>query len=195
MTRRNVHYEMAFEDYLRGRGVPYVPVDETRRVIIAGAKLKSFDLLVYTGGERNWIVDIKGRQFPYIQDDGSRRYWENWVTREDIDGLREWEGVFGVGFEACFVFAYVLDGPPDRWPPTRPHAFRDEYYAFLSVRLEDYARHCRRRSESWDTVSVSARTFREIARPVDGLSVRSPAEAPVDGSAAMDGFTPGPGPL
>ena len=61
MTRRHIHYEAAFEDYLRSRGVPYVPVDEAKRAIFAGDKLKSFDFLVYPGGQRHWIVDVKGR--------------------------------------------------------------------------------------------------------------------------------------
>jgi len=36
MTKRNNHYEAAFEDYLRSQGVPYVLVDEARRAIFAG---------------------------------------------------------------------------------------------------------------------------------------------------------------
>lgn len=167
MTRKNVHYEAAFMDYLRSRGIPYVPVDETRRAIFAGEKIKSFDLIVYASGERRWIVDVKGRQFPYISEDGAKRYWENWVTREDLTGLAEWQAVFGEGFEACFLFAYVLDGPPDRWPAVRPHAYRDDYYAFLFVTLGEYREHCRPRSASWDTVSVGTAVFRRIARPME----------------------------
>src|SRR5512142_2054032 len=135
--KSNIHYEAAFVDYLRARQIPYVPVDETRRVVFSGEKIKSFDLIVYAPAERRWIVDVKGRQFPYIAEDGARRYWENWVTREDLDCLREWEAVFGEGFIGCFVFAYVLDGPPDRWPSVRPHAFRDDYYAFLLTSVAD----------------------------------------------------------
>ncbi len=156
-------------DYLRGRQIPYLPVDESRRIAFAGEKIKSFDLVMYAPDQLRWIVDVKGRQFPYIAEDGAKRYWENWVTREDLDGLREWEAVFGDGFEARFVFAYLLDGPPDRWPQGQPHAFREGYYAFLAVSLADYAQHCRPRSPSWDTVSVPTRIFRQIARPVGSL--------------------------
>lgn len=170
-VKKNVHYEAAFVDYLRSRRIPYVPVDETRRVVFAGEKIKSFDLIVYASAERRWIVDVKGRQFPYIAEDGTKRYWENWVTREDLAGLSEWENVFGAGFAACFVFAYVLDGAPDRWPGGRPHSFRDECYAFLVVSLADYAEHCRPRSASWDTVSMPTRTFRRLARPVEAFGI------------------------
>ncbi|UCD28838.1 MAG: HYExAFE family protein [Planctomycetota bacterium] len=167
MTRKHIHYEVAFEDYLRSRGVPFVPVDEARRPIFAGAKIKSFDLLVYPDGHLPWIADVKGRKFPYITDKGAKRYWENWVTKEDLDCLTEWQSVFGEEFEARFVFAYWLDGPPDRWPAVRLHSFRGDYYAFLTVTLDDYQKHARPRSPSWQTLSVSAKTFKNIARPVD----------------------------
>ena len=64
MTRRSVHYEAAFEDYLRSRGWPYVAVDETKRAIFANASIKSFDFLVYSSAGANLLVDVKGRKFP-----------------------------------------------------------------------------------------------------------------------------------
>jgi hypothetical protein len=179
MARRSIHYEAAFEDYLRSRGVPYVPVDETRRVIFAGARVKSFDFLVYPPTGRHWLVDVKGRQFPYIDEQGGgKRYWENWITRADMEGMADWQSVFGEDFEARLVFAYLLQGPPDRWPPVRPHAFRREFYAFYTVTLGDYQRECRERSDRWQTVAVRAEPFRRILRPLEGLlAARTPAAA------------------
>lgn len=164
----HLHYEAAFEDYLQTRRIPYVPVDETRKTLFAGSKIKSFDFLVYPSEDQHWIVDVKGRNFPYLDANGhgTGRYWENWVTQEDLDGLGEWETVFGAEFEARFVFAYHLSGPPDRWPTGRPHAFHDALYAFMTVRLNDYRQHCRRRSAGWGTVCMPRRVFRELARPV-----------------------------
>lgn len=166
--KRHQHYEAAFEDYLRSRGVAYVPVDETRKTIFSGARIKSFDFLVYPAENIHWIVDVKGRNFPYLDQNGrgGGRYWENWVTQEDLDGLGEWQGVFGEDFEARFVFAYHLQGPVDRWPTGRPHAFQGGYYSFLTICLTDYLAHSRRRSAGWGTVSVPRRTFRDLARPV-----------------------------
>src|SRR5688500_7028395 len=43
MADRKIHYEAAFEAYLRERGIPYVAVDEAKKAIFANAKLKSFD--------------------------------------------------------------------------------------------------------------------------------------------------------
>lgn len=171
------HYEIAFEDYLRSRGIPYVPVDEARRAIFAGNRIKSFDVLVYPREGTNWIVDIKGRKFPYMTHRGGKRYWENWVEQDDLDGLAEWQAVFGDGFEACFVFAYLLDGPPDRWPPARPHLFRGAYYAFYRVALKDYQEHAQRRSASWQTLTMPRVAYRRIARPVEALLRGVPAGA------------------
>jgi len=167
MTRRHIHYEAAFEDYLRSKGIPYVPVDETRKVIFSGSKIKSFDFLVYPGDNRHWIVDVKGRQFPYKTRRGRGRYWENWVTQQDLEGLAEWQKVFGEDFESYFVFAYLLSGAPEHWPTGVPHRFREERYAFFSVTLTDYQAHCRVRSASWKTVSVARNAFREITQLVD----------------------------
>ncbi len=164
---RHVHYEAAFEDYLRSRGVPYVPVDQTRQAIFSGAKVKSFDFLIYPPDAPHWIVDVKGRRFPYVTAAGTKRYWDNWVPREDLEGLAEWENVFGNEFRAYFVFAFFLEGPPDRWPTIRPHAFRNDHYAFLAAPLRDYREHCRRRSPKWQTVYVDRTTFRRISRPLD----------------------------
>jgi hypothetical protein len=165
--KRHIHYEAAFEDYLRSRGVPYVPVEESKRAVFAGERVKSFDFIVYPSNDLRWLVDVKGRRFPYITEHGSRRYWENWVTQEDLDGLTEWQSVFGGDFEARLVFAYLLEGPPDRWPTLRPHRFRGEDYAFVTVRLDEYRRQARPRSPSWETVSMSMRAFRRICQPLE----------------------------
>ena len=169
MARRDQHYENAFQDYLRSRGIPYVSVNEQRQAIFGGQKIKSFDFLVYPGGPSHWIVDVKGRKFPYVDPVGGKRYWENWVVNEDLDGMQEWRDVFGDDFEAYFLFTYRLLGPPDRWPDGRPHTFNNRVYAFWAVPLDDYQHHCRRRSDRWGTVSVPARVFRDIARPVEAL--------------------------
>jgi len=165
MTRRHIHYEAAFEDYVRSRGWPYVPVDEQRKAIFSGARVKSFDFLVYPPKRTAWLVDVKGRKFPYEGKSG-RRYWENWVTRDDLEGLQRWKGVFGDDFEPLLVFVYWLCGTIVREPTPEMHAFRGEYYAFLGISASDYAAHARNRSPKWDTVTLPNQTFRELVRPL-----------------------------
>ena len=159
MTQRHIHYEAAFEDFLRSRGWPYVPVDEQRKAIFSGARVKSFDFLVYPPGEKAWLVDVKGRKFPY-EINGTKRYWENWVTRDDLEGLSRWKDVFGDDFEAVLVFAYWLVGSGGREPTAEQHPFRGEYYAFLWIPAARYAEQARTRSPKWDTVSMPGAAFR-----------------------------------
>lgn len=165
MTRRYIHYEAAFEDYLRSRGLPYVAVDEHRKAIFGGERVKSFDFLVYHPAGEKWLVDVKGRKFPY-DTDGQKRYWENWITRDDLSGLTHWEEAFGAGFRAMLVFAYHLQCPPGRAPTDFVHVFRDAQYAFMCISLAEYRRACRPRSARWDTLSMSAARFRALARPI-----------------------------
>lgn len=162
MARRHIHYEAAFEDYLRSQGRPYVAVDETRKAIFAGSRVKSFDFVVYHASGSNWLVEVKGRKFPY-DTPGNRRMWENWVSEEDLEALSEWERVFGGGFEAMLVFAYCITSWSAELPGDALHPFRGEYYAFMAVSLSNYKSHAVRRSLKWGTVTVPTRAFKTLA--------------------------------
>ena len=169
MAQRKVHYEAAFEDYLRARGLPYVAVDETKKAIFADAAVKSFDFLVYSESGPNLLVDVKGRKFP---DDvpgkkrGASRAWENWITRPDVEGLGKWEKVFGADFQAVLVFAYWLQGPPQRAPFQDVHLFRRNHYAFVGVTLAEYVTAAHPRSAKWQTITVPSARFATEARDI-----------------------------
>ena len=168
MANRDNHYEAAFEEYLRGRGVPYVAVDEAKRSVLSdGASIKSLDFIVSSPGGMTWLVDVKGRRFP--SGDQTTQYWKNWSTRDDLAGLGQWEGLFGEGFCGLFVFAYDILG--DRAPLPREQLFehRGNLYGFLAVRLSDYATYAHPISPSWDTVAMPTAEFRRLARPLDEL--------------------------
>ena len=162
MAHRNIHYEAAFEDYLRCKGWPYVAVDEAKKAIFADASIKSFDFLVYSESGANLLVDVKGRKFPDSIPGPKRqasRAWENWITRDDVEGLAEWEKVFGADFVAVLVFAYWLQGPPKRAPFEDVHLFRRRHYAFVGIRLADYVAGARPRSAKWQTLSMPSAEF------------------------------------
>ncbi|MGC9455619.1 MAG: HYExAFE family protein [Phycisphaerae bacterium] len=166
MGRHRVHYEAAFEDYLRARGWPYVIVDEQKKAIFAEARLKSFDFLVYSESGANLLADVKGRKFPDSIPGPKRagtRAWENWITRDDVDGLTRWQDVFGDGFRAVLVFAYWLQGPPQRAPFQDVHVFRRNHYAFVAVTLADYVSAAKPRSVRWQTLTVPAARFVRLA--------------------------------
>ena len=170
MAHRNVHYEAAFEDYLRAKGWPYVVVDDAKKAIFADVALKSFDFIVYSESGRNLLVDVKGRKFPDTSTTGRKRgptrAWENWITQEDADGLRDWQRVFGDDFQPTLVFTYWLQGPPHAAPFDDVHVFRQEHYAFVGVSLEEYLAIARPRSAKWATLAAPAVPFRTRVRDI-----------------------------
>lgn len=164
-----MHYEAAFEDYLRAKGWPYVAVDEAKRAIFAGSSIKSFDFLVYSQSGPNLLVDVKGRKFPDSLSGagrGASRAWENWVTRQDVQGLAEWQNVFGRDFVAVLVFAYWLQGPPQRGPFNDVHLFKQRHYAFVGIDLESYAASAKARSDKWQTLAMPSGLFAQQARDI-----------------------------
>ncbi len=172
MANRDNHYEAAFEEYLRGRGVPYVAVDEARRSLLAdGRSIKSLDFIVAAPGQAAWLVDVKGRRFP--SGDDQKQYWKNWSTRDDLASLAEWETVFGADFRGLFVFAYNIVGDRAPLPAERLFEYRGALYAFLAIGLEEYAARSHPISPSWDTVAMPVEEFRRLARPMDELLGRA----------------------
>ena len=165
MAKRSNHYDAAFEEFLRGSRVPHVVVDETRRALMARTSLKSMDFIVYSQGEHNLLVDVKGRQFPSGRESGGHK-WENWSSEDDVDSLLRWQEVFGTGFRSLLVFAYnVVDGKYLRELET-PFTFRNRLYAFYGVWADEYRCSMKTRSPSWETVSLPSRQFRELRLPI-----------------------------
>jgi hypothetical protein len=131
-------------------------------------KLKSFDFIVYSDAGPNLLVDVKGRKFPDTVPGLKRkqqRAWENWVTRDDVEGLFQWQGVFGVEFAPILTFAYWLQGPPQRSPFEDVHLYRRKHYAFMAIPLERYVSLARPRSRKWQTISAPSASFAQDVQP------------------------------
>jgi len=164
MADRDNHYEAAFEEFLRARGVPYVAVDEAKRSLSGdGASLKSLDFIISGSESGGWLVDVKGRRFP--SGDAQKQYWKNWSTRDDLRSLARWEELFGAAFRGLFVFAYHVLGDRAPLPAEELFACRGGLYGFVAVTLSDYAARARPISPRWDTWALSAGDFRRFARP------------------------------
>lgn len=166
---RRVHYEAAFEDYLQGKGWPYVAVDETKKAAFGKASLKSFDFIVYSEAGPNLLVEVKGRKFPGSgggRRKSAARAWENWVTRDDVDSMRQWEHVFGDEFIGMLVFAYWLQGPPQEAPFDDVHMFREHSYAFVGIPSATYVSMAKPRSARWQTITVPSRQFAQQAADI-----------------------------
>ena len=168
MANRDNHYEAAFEEYLRGRGVPYVAVDEARRSLLSnGASIKSLDFIVSAPGQIAWLVDVKGRRFP--SGDGQKQYWKNWSTADDLRSLARWEQLFGANFHGLFVFAYDVLGDRAPLPAEELFQHRGKLYGFVAVPLSAYLGHARMISPRWDTLAMPMAKFRHYARPLGEL--------------------------
>ncbi|MGH7215550.1 MAG: HYExAFE family protein [Tepidisphaeraceae bacterium] len=162
MADRSVHYEAAFEGFLRHRGVPYVAVDEAKKALFSNAKLKSFDFVVYSKNGPNLLIDVKGRQ---LRNRVARRGFETWATEQDVSDLLQWQQVFGEGFKAVLGFVYWIDPPLAPEPGMFEH--RERWYLLMGVDLGEYRDHMRRRSTKWETVCLKAEDFRSLARPLE----------------------------
>ena len=162
MADRTVHYEAAFEAYLRDKAVPYVAVDEAKRALFANAKLKSFDFVVYSKTGPNLLIDVKGRS---CRNRAARSGFETWATERDVADLLQWEQVFGEGFRAVFSFVYWIE--PPLTPEPGMFEFRERWYLMMGIDLAEYRDHMRRRSAKWETVALAAEDFRALARPLE----------------------------
>ncbi|HEY8665347.1 MAG TPA: HYExAFE family protein [Tepidisphaeraceae bacterium] len=164
---RKLHYEAAFEAFLRERGIPYVAVDEAKKALFSTSKLKSFDFVVYSKNGPNLLLDVKGRQ---ARGDGGGRgaSFQNWATEQDVNDLMQWEQVFGEGYKAVLAFVYWVD-PPLLAGNNDSGMFshRDRWYRMMGVELSEYRSHMRRRSAKWETVALAAQDFRSLARPLE----------------------------
>src|SRR5580704_14101963 len=103
MADRSIHYEAAFEAFLREKGIPCVAVDEAKRALFANAKLKSFDFVVYSKNGPNLLIDVKGRQ---LRNRSALKGFETWATEQDVADLMQWQQVFGEGYRALLTFVY-----------------------------------------------------------------------------------------
>lgn len=190
MVLRRFHYDKAFEHYLRLHAIPYVAVDEAKRTLVSRQtldnvtadlcpppkamhrdepkpihKLKSFDFVVYRDQGSNLLVDVKGRKFTGKWG----RSFQNWVTQDDIDDLQAWSNLFGPGFEPALMFLFwCADQPPDALF-LDVFSLSGRWYAVQMVTLADYKKHMRPRSSSWNTVSVPAKDFQQIAQSLTTL--------------------------
>ncbi len=169
MARECIHYESAVAHVLRTRGIPYLATNEARKTLPVGGErtegeaaraLKSFDFVVTLPGGAGrdplrLLVDVKGRRCRVNSSHAEGRL-ENWVTREDVEGLAAWEDVFGPAFRAAFAFVYGMDEQPPDVMFREVFEYRGRWYGMRWVLLSDYVARMKQRSPRWGTVHVPA---------------------------------------
>ncbi|HYC99919.1 MAG TPA: HYExAFE family protein [Phycisphaerales bacterium] len=141
------------------------------------------------GAGWNLLVDVKCRRLPVQRTGpvlrvvgadgvsrpaavparaGRRARLESWATREDVRSLRAWQGLFGAGFRAAFLFVYWSDAlGGDGQPPDglfdEVFAFEQRWYAVRGVLLDDYEPAMKDRSVRWRTVDLPAPLFERLS--------------------------------
>jgi hypothetical protein len=81
------------ERFLRENGVPYINVDEAKRALFAGAKLRSFHFVVYFQNKKNWLLHTAQ------------------MRKEIREDMKQWVEIFGEGFIGV-VARQKPDGTP-----------------------------------------------------------------------------------
>ena len=152
-----------------------------------GGGVKSFDFLL-TGPERYLIVDVKGRRL-------ATSHQQNWVTRADVEAMKRWQATLGGRYRAVFVFVYFSDEQPADTAYEQSFYFENRWYGLIEIEVDAYERHMRPRSKQWDTVCLSVKDFRRLARSFswqtdsrDNVRTNSiPANCPVERSQQPPG--------
>jgi len=131
-------------------------------------KLKSFDFLLYRQNRPVVIAEVKGRTFKGASFEKLTGF-ECWVLADDVEGLEQWQKVFGDGHEAFFVFAYCIENIDVDFDGRGAYELGHRRYIFLTVRLDDYRRFMKLRSPRWRTVTLAADDFRRCAIEIEQL--------------------------
>lgn len=172
MTKRKgkySHYELMFENYLRKNNLLYIAINEAKRPLYKGERIKNFDFIVISKNGSIVLIDIKGKQFPYTSKYGDN-YWENWVRLDDGKYLRMWGGIFRKGTKAILVFPYLIKRKEDLNQFRDTFSFGRKQYGLVAIEIEKYLDNSKSRSKSgegtFNAISVSRSLFPSLVKPL-----------------------------
>lgn len=153
------HYEVMFEYFLRKNQVLYIAVDEKRKPIVDEKPIKNFDFIVSSFNGK-YLVDIKGKIF-------APNVWDNWVTEDDLSGLKVWGNHFNA-FVPLLVIPYLVKEDHIHhlkdYADIRKH--ENKTYGIVAVTLAEFYTHARPRSKTWKAIYVDKYTFMKICKPL-----------------------------
>lgn len=122
--------------------------------------MKNFDFIVSSFNGK-YLIDIKGKQFPY----DPANYWENWISDDDISGLKLWATHFNA-FTPLLVYVYDIRFQEDRNKFDDKLKYGGKHYGFVAIELGIYHVNAKSRGKKWDAISVSRERFSKLARPL-----------------------------
>jgi hypothetical protein len=163
MIEKN-EYEEVFENWLIENHLQYAPVDQQKRKLFARNKIKSFDFILYPTDSPPVMTEIKGRVFKGKSLE-NRSGLECWVTLDDVKSLMQWELIFDEEIKTAFVFVYKIMNVDVETDGADIFDFAGSRYFFYTVELDSYREFMKTRSPKWNTVTLPADRFRELAVP------------------------------
>ncbi len=169
--KRDNHYEAAFDAFLRERGIGFLAVDEAKRSLLGTSHVKSLDFIIVGPHDARLVIDVKGRRYPGGPSTKPIKAWQNWCTREDLDGLARWASVLGPGYKGVLAMTYHIVAPYTLAPEVPDQfCFRNQTYLMRGIMIDDYRIHMRTRSPRWDTVYLPAAIYRTLVKPFTHLA-------------------------
>ena len=166
MKRRGhlAKYEQMFEDLLREKGILYIAINEKKRPIYKGTKIKNFDFIVSSFNGK-FMIDVKGKKFSYRKN--GKPDWENWVSQDDVSGLMEWSTHFSA-FTPLLVFPYLLSNPTDNQHFVDIRSFKGSQYGITAIELSKYYTEAVTRDPNpkWKAINVPRNKFGDFLKPI-----------------------------
>jgi hypothetical protein len=163
MIEKN-EYEEVFENWLIENHLQYAPVDQQKRKLFARNKIKSFDFILYPTDSPPVMTEIKGRSFKGKSLE-NKSGLECWVTLDDVKSLMQWELIFDEDIKTAFVFVYKIVNVDVETDGADIFDFAGSRYFFYTVELDNYREFMKTRSPKWNTVTLPAERFRQLAIP------------------------------
>lgn len=170
MTKRKgsySHYELMFENFLREQQLLYIAINEAKRPIFKGERIKNFDFIVVSKHGKVILIDIKGKQFPYESKLG-KNYWENWVGLDDVKFLKMWAEIFNT--IGIIVFPYLIKYKEDEKYFKNIFKFKGTSYGIVAIEVGEYHKNSKPRSKSgegtFNAISVSRELFSKLIKPI-----------------------------
>ncbi len=164
-------YEQAFACWLTEHAVPFISIDQSKRFAPSDEGVKNFDFLLFPDSHLPVLVELKGRTFHGTSLEGLTGL-DGWVPFEDVEALSHWQNCFRQEKGDCravFVFVFVFEQIDVETDGQAVYDFAGRRFLMLTAPLDRYRACMKPRSEKWQTVSVAAEDFRQIAIPVEDI--------------------------
>ncbi|HOK96884.1 MAG TPA: HYExAFE family protein [Anaerohalosphaeraceae bacterium] len=164
-------YEQAFKFWLEENHIPFVQINQTKRLSGSTIGVKNFDFLLNPAASSPILAEVKGRTF-HGKSLAGLKGLDCWTTLEDVQALSHWQQVFvseTQKAQAVFVFVFQLkqiDIETDGWPI---YDCLERRFLLVAISVHAYLRQMKPRSGRWNTVTLPAADFRRHAVPAGKL--------------------------